>query len=453
MIRSCMLSELASVLDAKLLGPDISISNVTTDSRKVSEGDLFIALVGERFDAHDFIPDIARSGARAVVVSRPVNANISQLVVADTRQSLAALGGFNRSLFQGQVVAVTGSAGKTSVKEMLSKMLNSQASTLVTQGNLNNDIGAPLTLLDIDMNHRYAVIELGASAVGEIANTVAVTRPHVAILNNALDAHIEGFGSLDNIVQAKSEIYEGLVEGGVGIINLDDDHADVWMKKLTSLGHPFLTFAITKDATLSATNLVADKGGCFSFDLTVDQHSYPVRLSVMGRHMVSNALASLTAWYALKLPMVEGISALEQYTGFKGRLQVHHLTRELQLIDDSYNASPAAVRAAIDTLMTLDGQHVLVLGDMAELGEDAVDIHQSIGRYAHQSGVEHFLTTGELMKHAAQAFGQGAMHFPDREALIDGLKDLLALNGVILIKGSRSAAMDRVVDALLEMEG
>ena len=452
MIRSFLLSELAAVLKAQLIGPDRLITRVTTDSRQAAEGDLFVALIGDRFDAHDFIHNVAKAGAQAVVVSRPVNASVSQLILDDTRLALANLGGFNRSLFQGDVVAVTGSAGKTSVKEMLAMMLNAYAPTLATQGNLNNDIGAPLTLLDIEMNHRYAVVELGASALGEIAHTVSITRPQVAILNNALDAHIEGFGSLGNIVKAKSEIYEGLVDNGVGVVNLNDPHASVWIEKLHTLGRSVFTFGIETEATLSATHLKPDAHGCFSFELIIDQTSYAVSLSVMGQHMVANALAALSAWSALELPMDDGIRALERYQGFKGRLQIHSLTHTLQLIDDTYNASPSAVRAAIDTLMTLEGEHVLVLGDMAELGEDAIAIHQEIGRYALNSGVDLFLATGDLMKFASDAFGPDALHFADQTALVDGLKNVLPTHGVILVKGSRSAAMEQVVDALLTME-
>ena len=452
MMRDFSLLELASVLNAELIGSDAKIERVITDSRKAGSGDLFVALKGERFDAHRFVEQVSQQGASAAVVDHPLELPIAQLVVADTRIALGQLGALNRQYFFGQVVAVTGSAGKTSVKEMLALMFSSLAPTLATQGNLNNDIGAPLTLLELSPKHDFAVIELGASALGEIDYTSALAQPNVAILNNAMEAHVEGFGSLENIVLAKSEIYDGLVENGIGIVNLDDPHAKVWTDKLDRLNKRWIGFGLKDSAALSAVNLSVDVRGCFGFTLTYQGKQYVVQLSVMGRHMVSNALAALAAWVASGQSIVSAIEPLQSYTGFKGRLQVHSLKPSLALIDDSYNASPSAVKAAIDTLMTLDGEHLLVLGDMAELGSDEVALHTEIGRYAKQQGVERLMATGPLMANAVSAFGEGADHFMTREELISELTNNLPKEGALLVKGSRSAAMDRVVDALLEME-
>ena len=452
MIRDYSLVELASALNAELKGSDAMIERVITDSRNARSGDLFVALKGERFDAHQFIEQVSQQGASAVVVDHPVELPITQLVVADTRIALGQLGALNRQQFSGQIVAVTGSAGKTSVKEMLSVMFSSLAPTLATRGNLNNDIGAPLTLLELGPKHEFAVIELGASAVGEIDYTSALTRPHVAILNNAMEAHVEGFGSLENIVQAKSEIYDGLVDSGIGIVNLDDPHADIWVDKLNRLNKRWIGFGLNESATLCATNLSVNDHGCYGFTLNYQGQQFAVQLSVMGRHMVSNALAAVSAWVASGQSILSAIEPLQSYTGFKGRLQVHSLTPSLTLIDDSYNASPSAVKAAIDTLMTLEGEHLLVLGDMAELGRDEVALHAEIGRYAKQQRVDRLMASGPLMANAVAAFGEGADHFESRDELITNLIDNLPKEGALLVKGSRSAAMDRVVDALIEMD-
>ncbi len=452
MMRDYSLRELATALNAELIGSDAPVERVVTDSRNARAGDLFVALKGERFDAHNFVEQVSQQGASAVVVDHPLKLPIAQLVVSDTRLALGQLGGLNRKQFTGQVVAVTGSAGKTSVKEMLALMFSSRAPTLATQGNLNNDIGAPLTLLELTPKHEFAVIELGASAVGEIDYTSALTQPNVAILNNAMDAHVEGFGSLQNIVRAKSEIYDGLVDSGIGIVNLDDPHAKVWTDKLERLEKRWIGFGVNDSAELSATDLSVNDLGCFGFTLNYQGKQYPIQLAVMGRHMVSNALAALAAWVASGQSIVSAIEPLQSYRGFKGRLQVHSLQPTLALIDDSYNASPSAVKAAIDTLMSLEGEHLLVLGDMAELGADETALHSEIGRYAKQQGVERLIATGPLMANAVAAFGDGATHFASRDEIITELTNNLPKEGALLVKGSRSAAMDRVVDALLEME-
>lgn len=452
MIRDFTLAELAVATGAELIGPDGSISSITTDSRQVVPGALFVALMGERFDAHQFVPQVVAAGATAILVSTLQPVDIPQLLVPDTLKALGKLGEFNRQLFSGRTVAVTGSAGKTSVKEMLSGMLGALQPTLATRGNLNNEIGAPLTLLELDTSHRYAVIELGASAVGEIAYTVALTHPDVAILNNALPAHLEGFGSLENIVRAKAEIYQGLGETGVGVVNADSPHASFWFARLAELQRRAISFSLGGSADLAAHNLRPDSTGCFAFDLQLDGESYPVQLAVMGRHMVANALAALCAWYALELPIPAGIAALQQYRGFKGRLQVHQLGAGIRLIDDSYNANPASMRAAIDALKTLRGTTILVVGDMAELGADEEALHAQIGAYAAAHGVSSLYAVGPLMAEAVDAFGIGADHFATHEDLIQALKRDVPANSAILVKGSRSAAMDRVVTALLEME-
>lgn len=451
MMRSYLLSELAQACGAELVGSDQTISAITTDSRQAGEGSLFVTLKGERFDAHQFVPQVAEAGGAAALVSQQQDAPIAQLVVDDRLKALGDLGRFNRDQFDGKVVAVTGSAGKTTVKEMLASMLASRARTLATKGNLNNEIGAPLTLLELAPEHKYAVIELGASGIGEIARTVAMTQPHVAILNNAMEAHVEGFGSLENIIQAKSEIYEGLQDGGIGIVNLDDPASHVWSAKLAKLQRRVITFGTHAAADVRAEALVQRGNGCFNFRLRVRGESYPVFLNVMGRHMVLNALAAIAAWVALELPLERAVRALSEYCGFKGRMQSHQLTPKLQLIDDSYNANPGSMRAAVDVLGSLAGPHTLVLGAMAELGESERQLHRELGEYIGKAGIKTLIATGELMRdtvEAAAAAGVEAHFYANHEEIMTFLSTVS--EGAILVKGSRSAAMDKVVAALIE---
>ena len=451
MMRSYLLSELAKVCGAELVGSDATIARITTDSRQAKAGSLFVTLKGERFDAHQFVGQVAEAGAAAALVCEQQAVSIPQLVVADRLKSLGDLGRFNREQFGGHVVAVTGSAGKTTVKEMLATMLALKAPTLATKGNLNNEIGAPLTLLELSPEHKYAVIELGASGVGEIARTVAMTQPHVAILNNAMEAHVEGFGSLENIVQAKSEIYEGLGPNGVGVVNLDDPAAHVWTAKLAKLKRKAITFGTHAAADVRAESLIQRDDGCFNFRLRVRGASYPAQLNVMGRHMVLNALAAISAWVALELPVEPAVRALAQYRGFKGRLQSHSLTQNLQLIDDSYNANPGSMRAAVDVLRSLPGPHILVLGAMAELGENERQQHRELGEYIGKAGIQTLIATGELMRETVQAAADAGVeaHFCAGHEEVVTLLSTLS-EGAILVKGSRSAAMDKVVSALIE---
>ena len=451
MMRSYLLSELAQACGAELVGADTNISAITTDSRQAKEGALFVTLKGERFDAHQFVGQVAEAGAAAALVAEQQDAPIAQLLVDDRLKALGDLGRFNREKFSGKVVAVTGSAGKTTVKEMLAAMLSGRAPTLATKGNLNNEIGAPLTLLELSPEHQFAVIELGASGVGEIARTVAMTQPDVAILNNAMEAHVEGFGSLANIVQAKSEIYEGLPPDGVGVVNLDDPASHVWTTKLAKLQRKVVTFGTHAAADVRAEALFQREDGCFNFRLRVRGESYPAFLNVMGRHMVLNAIAAIAAWVALGLPVERAVRALSEYRGFKGRMQSHQLTPKLQLIDDSYNANPGSMRAAVDVLGSLAGPHTLVLGAMAELGESERQLHRELGEYIAKAGIQTLIATGDLMRETVEAAAPAGVeaHFcAGHEEVMTVLSSIS--EGVILVKGSRSAGMDRVVTALIE---
>ncbi len=459
MIGSMWLSEIAQATGGRFNGTDAAIDFVTTDSRKAESGALFVALKGERFDAHDFVSEVAGKGATAVVVERLLPVEIAQIVVADTLVALGQVAKLNRDRFKGPLVAVTGSSGKTSVKEMLAGMLrtglDNAAAVLSTQGNLNNDIGVPLTLLNLNADHQFAVVELGASALGEIAYTANLASPQVAILNNAMPAHVEGFGSLANIVRAKAEIYEGLAGDGCGIVNLDDANASFWIDRLKEINRKALTFGLTQKADVRGGSLTAGSDGCFSFDLHYGEETLPVSLSVMGRHMVSNALAASAAWIALGLPLSGVKAGLEAYRGYKGRLQTHQINDSLLLIDDSYNANPASMRAAVEALMSVKGPHLLAIGDMAELGETQVEEHLKLGEVIACAGVDYLITCGELTGFTSQKaaeMGVETRHYANVEELIESLATESIPQGALLVKGSRSAGMDRLVDALIKMD-
>jgi len=454
MMRAFELNELAPVLGARLQGGSCTIRRVVTDSRQLEPGDLFVALRGPSFDGHDFVGAAELKGAAAVVVSRAVDTALPQLVVTDTLQALGRLGGYNRSLFRGPVFAVTGSGGKTTVKEMLARLLATRGPVLATRGNLNNEIGAPLTLLELAPEHRSAVVELGASGPGEIARMAAMTRPDVAILNNAMSAHLEGFGSLDGVVQAKGEIFSGLPEGGVGVVNLDSPHASTWINRLQRLQRRMISFGVENGAaSVNATRLEMNADGSWRFTLDDGTDQLPVSLRLLGRHNVANATAAAAAWVASGQPLASIAGVLEQCAPVSGRLCPHRLASGALVIDDSYNANADAMKAAIDLLAQLPGEQVLVLGDMAELGNQSLRLHEEIGRYAAERSIDRLLVTGTAMRRAADAYNkrrQGAEHFDTQAQLITRIQALPQSKLTLLVKGSRSAAMDRVVEALLK---
>ena len=456
MMRALELSELEAPLQAQRLGGDCQVERVVTDSRQLAAGDLFVALKGPNFDGHDFVGAAAMKGAAAVLVDHAVETSLPQLVVTDTLKALGQLGAYNRSLFRRAVFAVTGSGGKTTVKEMLAGLLSTRGDVLATRGNLNNEIGAPLTLLELAPGHTAGVIELGANAQGEIARTVSYTQPDVAILNNAMGAHLEGFGGIEGVVKAKAEIFTGLKEGGVGVVNLDSPYAAVWMEGLARLKRRVFTFGVENGAAdLSASKLEMNADGSWRFELDDGTERLPVSLQVLGRHNVANATAAAAAWVAAGQPLSAIKGVLDQFKPVSGRLSPHRLAGGALVIDDSYNANADAIKAATDLLAQLPGQRVLVLGDMAELGQESERLHAEVGRYAAERGVEQLLATGPQMAGAVAAFNNiktGAQHFAAQETLIERLRTLLTPETCVLVKGSRSAAMDRVVDALLKGE-
>ena len=447
MLKALRLSEVANALGARVIGADVAFAAVSTDSRKIEAGQLFVALVGPNFDGHDYLADVAAKGAVAALVQREVpGAGLPQLVVADTRIALGQLGALNRAAFGGPLVAVTGSSGKTTVKEMLASILSTLGPVLATRGNLNNDLGVPLTLLELAPEHRSAVIELGANHVGEIAYTVALTRPQVAILNNAGNAHVGEFGGPEKIVEAKGEILEGLPADGVAVLNLDQAAFATWRQRVGEC--PVLTFALNNaQADFHASAIEHDARGCPAFTLHSPAGEVRVQLNLLGLHNVANALAAATAAHALNVPLVGIQQGLESLQPVKGRAVTRVATNGARLIDDTYNANPVAVCAAVDILAAFPGRTVLVLGDIGELGEWAEQGHRDVGTYA-AGKVDALYAVGPLMRHAVAAFGAEGRHFADQASLIAALAAEQGPSTTLLIKGSRSAAMDKVVAAL-----
>lgn len=449
MIGPLTLQQISSRLGGKLSGEDVSFSHVSIDSRSIQDGDLFLAIKGPNFNGHRFADDVREKGAAALIVSEPVSAQLPQLSVEDTREALGQLGAINREAFGGKVLAVTGSAGKTTVKEMSAAILRECGEVLATRGNFNNEIGVPLTLLEIDRSHQFAVMELGASSVGEIAYTVALVQPDVAIITNAAEAHIEGFGSLNNVIQAKGEIIDGLSEQGIAIINSDDLNAYKWIQRAGKRRR--LTFSLDEatGADFFARNYAeTEREGAYRFELVSPEGEKEIILSQLGKHNVANALAAAAGTMALGATLEQVKSGLEQTRTVAGRLSRMTGLNGAQVIDDSYNANPESLRAAIDVLCRYPGRKVLVLGDMAELGDDALNAHIESARYALDSGVDQFFAIGSLSAHAARVFGDRGASFTAKEELADALTKVMNKNTTVLVKGSRSAHMEEVVTAI-----
>jgi UDP-N-acetylmuramoyl-tripeptide--D-alanyl-D-alanine ligase len=448
MLKPLSFSELLLALDARRVGEDARFNGVSIDSRAINSGQLFVALTGPRFDGHDYLDQVAAKGAIGALVEREIPGSaLPQLIVGDTRKALAQLGAMNRNAFIDKpVAAITGSSGKTTVKEMLASILRTRGSVLATRGNLNNELGVPLTLLELAPEFDAAVIELGASRVGEIAFTVSLTKPHVVVLTNAGTAHVGEFGGPEKIVEAKGEIIEGLDARGVAVLNRDDKAFDIWVAR--TAGRKVLSFSRNSDqADFYATDLGIDARGCPTFTLNGPSGSAQVQLNLLGAHNVANALAAAAAGHALGVSLPGLVAGLDSVQPVKGRTVAQLATNGMRVIDDTYNANPTSVAAATDILAGFAGRTVLVLGDIGELGDWAEQGHRDVGAYA-AGKVDALYAVGPLMAHAVKAFGQDARHFANQADLIEALGAEQDKNTTILIKGSRSAAMENVVAAL-----
>ena len=412
---------------------------------------LFVALAGERFDGNAFIAAAAARKAAGALVSRPVDGVLPQVVVADTQAALTALAADWRARSDALVLGVGGSNGKTTTKELLAAILAGAGPTLATRGNLNNHIGVPLTLLRLEPTHRHAVVEMGANHPGEIAALAALAQPAIALVTNAGDEHLEGFGDLAGVARAEGELFAALDARGTAVINADDRFAQLW-RTLVPRGARILRFGIEADADVRAETIAGRiESGAFVtvFTLTIGDESARVRLPLAGRHNVSNALGAAAAAHAAGVTLPVIVAGLERMRPVSGRLQLKPGLRGSWLIDDSYNANPSSVRAGIDVLAGLSGEHWLVLGEMAELGDETVPSHSGIGDYARRAGITRLFAMGAAARFAADAFGARASWYADAADLADALAASLEPGVTVRVKGSRVNRLERVVERLV----
>ncbi len=440
------LDEAARAAGGVPAGERVLFSGVTTDSRAVAPGDLFVALAGERFDGHAYVREALARGAVAALVSRRglPEREVPQVVVPDTRAALGRLAAAWRARFALPVLALTGSNGKTTVKEMLAAILaahcGGRGDVLATEGNLNNDIGLPLMLLRLREHHRYAVLEMGMNHLGEIATLTRLASPDAALVNNAHRAHIGMLGSLEAIARAKGEIYSGLRPGGIALVNADEPFADYW--RGLAAGHRVVDFGTAEGAVVRGR---VDGG---QLRLTTPTDAFAVTLQVPGEHNARNAIAACAGAFALDVPPRAIQAGLSAFAGTPGRLERRRAAAGAELVDDTYNANPDSMKAAIRVLARLPGRRVLVMGDMGELGEGAASLHAEIGAFARGAGIERLLALGPESLHAVEAFGEGATHFADLEALVAAAGAEAGPGATLLVKGSRFMRMERVVERL-----
>jgi UDP-N-acetylmuramoyl-tripeptide--D-alanyl-D-alanine ligase len=431
-------------------GADAAFGGVGTDSRADLTGQLFVALRGERFDGHDFARAAVQAGAAALMVDHALDLSIPQWVVDDTRLALGRLAAARRDDFRGRIVAVTGSNGKTTCKEMIAAVLGQAGSVRATRGNLNNDIGLPLTLLGAG-DEDFLVLEMGANHAGEIRYLTSIARPDVAVITNAGRAHLEGFGSLEGVARAKGEIVEGLPPGGTFIVPSDSPWLGLW--RGLAAGRPMLTCGPDAAADVRAPleGIVShwgEDGFRTRFQVTAGGRPLDLALSLAGIHNVRNALIAAAVAHVLGVGADALGAGLAAMRPVPGRLFPRVGVGGVRIIDDTYNANPDSVLAAVQVLMGLNGRHLLVLGDLGELGPEASELHRQLGEAARRAGVDALYAVGELSAAAVEGFGRGARHLPDQSALLAALRADLGAGDLVLIKGSRLAAMDRVADAL-----
>jgi UDP-N-acetylmuramoyl-tripeptide--D-alanyl-D-alanine ligase len=445
------LAEAARILEGELHGRDSGLSGVGTDTRALQPGELFVALRGPHFDGHDFLEQAHAAGAAGALVERRVDSPLAQLVVADTRLALGRLAAAHRARYAIPLVAVTGSNGKTTVKEMLAAILGQQGPVLATRGNLNNDIGMPLTLLRLRPEHRCAVIEMGANHPGEIAYLTSLARPTVALVSNAGPAHLEGFGDLEGVARAKGEIYSGLGDEGIAVINADDRFAPYWdgLNARRRCWHFGMQEPAEVGTEPAGIRFEVGGGGAWTrFRLRTPLGDTDIGLPLAGWHNVMNALAAAAGAMAVGADLSQVRAGLESMRPVTGRLQPRVARGGGWVLNDSYNANPASLQAAIEVLGACPGTRWLILGDMAELGRDADALHAAAGEQARAAGIERLWATGVASRAAAEAFGRGGRHFADQAALIEALLAELGPDAWVLVKGSRSARMERVVEAI-----
>ncbi|MFJ7567152.1 UDP-N-acetylmuramoyl-tripeptide--D-alanyl-D-alanine ligase [Herminiimonas sp. NPDC097707] len=428
---------------------DAAFDGVSTDSRNVAAGNLFVALRGERFDAHAFLPQVAERKVAAVVAETiPAGLNVPALIVPDTRIALGEMASYWRRQFNLPLIGVTGSNGKTTVKEMIAAILDAAFGTdnyLATRGNFNNDIGVPLTLMRLNATCKAAVIELGMNHPGEIAVLSAIAQPTVGLVNNAQREHQEFMESVEAVAKENGAVLASLPADDTAVFPADDPFTPLWRGYAAQ--RKTLTFGFSADADVRCTYTANVFGSDMS--VTADKQKFTIALSAAGVHNVRNALAAIACTLAIGIAPEAIVRGLQAFAPVSGRLQRKIAASGALVIDDTYNANPDSVRAAIDVLAQTASPRILVLGDMGEVGNDGRQYHEEIGAYARANGIEHVLTLGELARHTASAFGAGAQHYDNVETLNDALAAIFAADATVLVKGSRFMKMERVVQHLL----
>jgi UDP-N-acetylmuramoyl-tripeptide--D-alanyl-D-alanine ligase len=443
------LALLADALRAPLIGADARFTGVSTDTRTLAAGDLFVALTGPNFDGHGFLSQAIAKGAAGALLSRALETSLPYVRVDDTRVALGEFAAFWRRQFQIPIIAVTGSNGKTTVKEMIGSILTQAGPVCVTRGNLNNDIGLPLTLLRLRKTDRAAVIEMGMNHRGEIEYLSKLTAPSVALITNAAEAHLAGVGSLEQVARAKGEIFSGLGRDGLAVLNADDPFYDLWRRLAGA--RRYVSFGIDRPADYTARYRLEPTGS--HIQLKTPNGEVDMRLALIGKHNVLNALAAAAASLGAGATADDVIKGLEQLKAISGRLDLKPGINGARVIDDTYNANPGSVAAGLQVLQETRGERVLVLGDMAELGESAADIHRRIGELARRLGINRLYGLGEMSAVAVASFGEGGRHFASHAAVIDALIDIVHADMTLLVKGSRVMQMEKVVAGIVRRGG
>jgi UDP-N-acetylmuramoyl-tripeptide--D-alanyl-D-alanine ligase len=476
MIKSFSLQKIIDIYGGELLVDDESIKNkdllidsISTDTRKIVEGDLFVALNGDNYDAHDYLQQAVNKGAKALVINGESRHKLKALslgavsvwIVKDTIKALGQLAKYQRDLFKDCLVAITGSCGKTTVKGMLASIFVSslgKEKVFSTAGNFNNHIGVPLSLLAMNDEHECAVIEMGASGPREIQYLTSIAKPNIVMVNNVMPAHVEGFGSIDGIAVAKGEIYQNLENGDTAVVNADSSYASLWLNGLAVNQENkinVIQYSVNNNnnAQMQAINISKLKNGCYEFDLLnrISNSKISIQLSVLGEHNIANALAAATCASAAGVDNKNIKVGLANFKGEPGRLELIDYGQDFILINDTYNASPGSVKAAIDILSNVKGESILILGDMAELGDESDDMHAEIGIYAQERNISKLFAIGEKSKLSVKTFGDGGGHFASVDSLVANLIKILMPDTTVLVKGSRSARMEVVIDSLKKL--
>lgn len=448
------LSELAAILGTE--APSMAtFTGLSKDTRNIQPGNLYIAIIGETLDGHDYLNEAHQKGAVAAIVSRKTDSRIPQIIVQDTIAALGQIAKNWRNRFSLPIVGVTGSNGKTTLKNMIASIQvaacdNVASQVLATEGNLNNAIGLPLVISRLNATHRYSVIEMGMNSFGEIDHLTHITRPQVAVITNAAEAHLQGLQSVAGVARAKGEIFSGLEKNGIGILNKDDAHFDYWRGLLAD--RTYLTFALKSEADVRASFSPSKDTMHQLVNIQTPKGEIDVNLPLLGEHNVMNALAATAAAVALDISLTAIKTGLETVHAAPGRLNQHLLPNNVRVIDDTYNANPFSTTAAINALSLFTGKKIMVLGDMRELGVDAKELHATIGTRAQTAGIDYLFTFGDLSAAASTSFGANAQHFTERAALLETLKTHLTSKTTILIKGSRSMHMENIVAGLVPAE-